>query len=162
MIGPAVITAFPDATGRESRFCSPSLLRRRPQICQSQLSHFSPRQDHLLTHTRRFILLVLFFATRTGMSMMQSSALQSLVTQCRNTVDIFWCLCFTNRKTSKEKRPIWLFPFSKTVVCESLEHLHTCAARTRTSTSTPAYLNMHALKKKKMTDWMSGCLPKLS
>lgn len=58
--------------------------------------------------------------TLTGMSMMQSSARQSFVTQCRNTVDIFWCLCFTKRKTSKEKRPIWLFPFSKTVVWGSL------------------------------------------
>lgn len=61
--------------------------------------------------------------THTGMSTMQSSAWQSLVTQCKNTVDIFWCLCLTKRKTSKEKRPIWLFPFSNTVVCGSLEQL---------------------------------------
>lgn len=53
----------------------------------------------------------------------QSSARHSLVTQCRNTVDIFWFLCLTKRNTSKENRPIWLFPFSKTVVCGSLSHL---------------------------------------
>lgn len=35
MIGPAVMTAFPDAAGGESRLSSPSRLRRRPQICQS-------------------------------------------------------------------------------------------------------------------------------
>lgn len=59
----------------------------------------------------------------TGISRMQSSVRQSLVTQCRNTVDIFWCRCLTKRKTSKEKRPIWLTPFSKTVVCGSLLQL---------------------------------------
>lgn len=53
----------------------------------------------------------------------QSSALQSLVTQCRKTVDIFWFLCFTNRNTSKEKRPRWLLPFSMTVVWGSLSQL---------------------------------------
>lgn len=66
----------------------------------------------------------LFIFKLTGMSMMQSSARQSLVTQCKNTVDILWCLCLTKRKTSKEKRPIWLLPFSKTVVCGSLWQLY--------------------------------------
>lgn len=102
MIGPAVITAFPDATGGESKLSPSSRLRRRPQICQSQSSEFSPffprDQNSQTDHDGIFTL--------TGMSMMQSSARQSFVTQCRNTVDIFWCLCFTKRKTSKEKRPI--------------------------------------------------------
>ena len=59
----------------------------------------------------------------TGISMGQSSDRHSLVTQCRKTVDIFWFLCLTKRNTSKAKRPIWLFPFSNTVVCGSLSQL---------------------------------------
>lgn len=59
----------------------------------------------------------------TGISSEQSSARHSLVTQCRKTVDIFWFLCFTKRNTSKAKRPIWLFPFSKTVVWGSFSQL---------------------------------------
>lgn len=59
----------------------------------------------------------------TGMSIGQSSARHSLVTQCRKTVDIFWFLCLTKRNTSKAKRPIWLLPFSKTVVWGSFSQL---------------------------------------
>lgn len=79
-------------------------------------SDISPHWGHKTRCHKRSLIIF----TLTGMSMMQSSARQSLVTQCKNTVDIFWCLCLTKRKTSKEKRPIWLFPFSKTVVCGSL------------------------------------------
>lgn len=61
----------------------------------------------------------------TGISKGQSSARHSLVTQWRKTVDIFWFLCFTKRNTSKAKRPIWLFPFSKTVVWGSFSQLLT-------------------------------------
>lgn len=59
----------------------------------------------------------------TGTSIGQSSERHSLVTQCRKTVDIFWFLCFTKRNTSKAKRPIWLFPFSKMVVWGSFSQL---------------------------------------
>lgn len=47
MIGPAVRTVFPDAAGWESRLPSPSLLRRRPQICQSH------HQISVLSEVRR-------------------------------------------------------------------------------------------------------------
>lgn len=67
--------------------------------------------------------VVMCAVSLTGMSIGQSSARQSLVTQCRNTVDIFWFLCFTKRNTSKANRPIWLFPFSKTVVWGSFSQL---------------------------------------
>lgn len=49
MIGPAVITAFPDAAGGDTGLSSPSRLRRRPQICQSchQISgtHSEPQTE---------------------------------------------------------------------------------------------------------------------
>lgn len=99
MIGPAVMTAFSDAAGGESSLSTSSRLRRRPQICKSNISPHLGQKAH--SHKQSLIIFTL-----TGMSMMQSSARQSLVTQCRNTVDIFWCLCLTKRKTSKEKRPI--------------------------------------------------------
>lgn len=73
-------------------------------ITPSDSDQISPRFE-LRRRTENHKLRVVI-CTLTGMSMMQSSARQSLVTQCKNTVDIFWCLCLTKRKTSKEKRPI--------------------------------------------------------
>lgn len=70
-----------------------------------------------------FLCVSVSVSNLTGISIAQSSARHSLVTQCRKTVDIFWFLCFTKRNTSKAKRPIWLFPFSNTVVWGSFSQL---------------------------------------
>lgn len=114
MMGPAVRRAFPDAAGGG---LATSRLRRRPQIWRVHHS------ASVLAEVTCWRGLADLWKGITGMSRMQSSGRHSLVTQCRNTVDIFWCRCLTNRKTSKEKRPVWLLPFSKTVVCGSLLHL---------------------------------------
>lgn len=95
-------------------------------------------------------------AILTGKSRGQSSARHSLVTQCRKTVDIFWFLCLTKRNTSKEKRPIWLFPFSNTVVCGSLSHLldqkhDTLSIQPQFCLCTPTYMQAHFWRKHGIT-----------
>ena len=63
MIGPAVMTAFPDAAGGESRLSASSRLRRRPQICQShhQISVLIEVRRHRGSHKPRVVIFFFFF-----------------------------------------------------------------------------------------------------
>ena len=58
MIGPAVMTAFPEAAGGESKLASPSRLRRLPQICQSrhQVSALIEVRTHMGSHRFRVVI----------------------------------------------------------------------------------------------------------
>lgn len=127
IIGPAVMIAFPDAEF-DSVLSETSRFFLLPQICgdKTGICGFNPNifalsssYQHVTKGTKSLLCFSSFgvnaFWTNitrghpqnlTGMSMGQSSARHSLVTQCRKTVDIFWFLCLTKRNTSKAKRPI--------------------------------------------------------
>lgn len=64
MIGPAVMTALPDATGGESRLSTSSRLRRRPQICQShhQIPILIEVTRHVVTNGAWWFLHLLAWA----------------------------------------------------------------------------------------------------
>lgn len=81
MIGPAERMAFPDAAAMESGVSSSSLLRRRPQICQShrQISVLSEARKQVVSHKRRFSLLqaLTWCSHRPGKAWWRSAKTQS-------------------------------------------------------------------------------------
>lgn len=149
MIGPAVMTAFPDAASGESRLSASSRLRRRPQICQShqQISVLIEVRRHRGSHKPRVVILFYSYW---------------------HEHDAVVCSAKLGDTVQKHRRHLLVSVFDKTEDLEgktshlTLPVLENCRLWVFVAAESNEYdtnMHMHTLK---MTDLMSRCMLKHS